>query len=136
MLREYGVDHAVTALGRVSLAEAQALSASVDANLCTSVKVLDGGEDYALASKTFDYLVAGRPILGLVTRGAQRDFLTGSGTAIIAEPDDLEGCVDALRRLVIGRAGLVRDDEFVRRYRRSVAAAKLAETLEAAGGLY
>ena len=71
------------------------------AQLCTAVK-LDGGQDYALASKTFDYIRAGRPILGLVGPGAQRAFLERCGMATLADPDDLEACVAALGKVARG----------------------------------
>jgi len=128
MVSEHGLSDAVHCVGRVPLAEAQRLSAAVDANLCTSVKVV-GGEDYALASKTFDYLLGGRPVFGLVTRGAQREFLRRAGVAVLADPDDLQGSVEALRVLVRGEAHLSRDDAYLSGFSRRNTAGALARVL-------
>lgn len=79
--------------------ETQEILEGSDALLSTSIKVL-GGEDYCLASKTFDYIAAGKPILGFVCPGTQRDFLEKSSISVLFDPDDTEGSCRQLGELV------------------------------------
>ena len=131
MAAEHGIQDAVRCMGRVANAEVPALVRSFDAQLCTSVKV-HGGDDYALASKTFDYITSGRPIFGLVTRGAQRDFLARSGMAVLADPDDLNAAVEALTKLVQGGFSLTPDKSFLATFHRSAIAERMAAAMRAA----
>lgn len=133
MVLEHGLSDAVSCLGRIPHAQVLATARGFDAQLCTSVKVEDG-EDYALASKTFDYVLAGRPILGLVTRGAQREFLERSGMALLADPDDLQASLDALEQLVRGGFVLTPNRGALGAYHRRVAASEMAKILREAAG--
>ena len=54
----------------------------MDLQLATSMKRPIGG-DYCLASKSFDYLLARKPIVAVVTEGSQKDFLEASGAAVM-----------------------------------------------------
>ncbi len=128
MARELGVEDALDARGFVPRERVAAEIATFDALLATAVKV-PGGEDYALASKTFDYVRGGRPVLALVGRGAQRDFLERAGIALVADPDDREACVRALSELVTARPVLTANREFLARYERRALAAELAALL-------
>jgi hypothetical protein len=70
-----------------------------DLFLSTSMKVEDG-EDYAIGSKTFDYISHYKPILGFVTPGAQTEFILNSKTGIIFNPDKIEESVYKLVMLL------------------------------------
>ncbi len=131
MAAEHGVENAVHCYGRVPNARVLELAQSLDALLCTSTKV-EGGQDYALTSKTFDYVRAGRPILGLVTPGSQKDFLERSGLAVVADPDDLDASVDALARIARGGFTLRPDRPFLATYHRRALAERMAEVLRTA----
>lgn len=128
MVAEHHVEDAVTYRGVVPHAQVLSIAKTFDAQLCTSVKV-EGGEDYALASKTFDYVLAGRPILGLVTRGSQREFLEQSGLALVADADDLDACVAELSRLARGGFELRPNHAFLSRYERRATAGQLAQVI-------
>jgi len=100
-----------------------------DAFLCTSVKV-PGGQDYAIASKTFDYLRYPKPILGFVTKGAQREFLAESGISLLCDPDELESSSQVLERFVLGGFALSPNREFLLRFHRQLLASQLAATIK------
>src|SRR5690606_14312108 len=76
----------VTHLGFISKTEVKKLIASADYLLITSSKILNGNE-YSVAGKTFEYLASGKPIVGVVCDGEQRDVLEKTGNAIILNPD-------------------------------------------------
>ena len=101
---------------------------NLDAFLATSIKRPDEG-DYCLASKTFDYLLAKKPIIGFVNEGAQRDFLIESGVANICNPDDLEDSVEALKQMVQGEARLKLNNEFINKFSRVEMAKQIAAIL-------
>ena len=56
-----------------------------------------------IAGKTFEYLATGRPILGIVTEGEQRDFLVSSGAAVVADADDVAASARAIEQVVTGQ---------------------------------
>jgi glycosyltransferase involved in cell wall biosynthesis len=114
--------------GRGSVADVRRFQSEVDALLCTAVKVL-GGEDYCLASKTFEYLRAGKPLLGFTPRGAQRDFLKRSGLAVLVDPDDADAGAFAIERLLSRGYEFRPNHEFLQRYHRRVTTEQLAREL-------
>jgi glycosyltransferase involved in cell wall biosynthesis len=87
MAKEMGVFDKCTFHGRMLKEEVNRLTEGFDFLLATSMKYV-GGEDYCLASKTFDYVTSGKPVLGFVCDGAQRDFLRNSNVGVLFEPDD------------------------------------------------
>jgi glycosyltransferase involved in cell wall biosynthesis len=99
MADTFGLGQLCTWHGFKSKQEAQDILEGSDALLSTSIKVL-GGEDYCLASKTFDYIAAGRPVLGFVCPGTQRDFLVRSSISVLFDPDDAEGSARQLGALI------------------------------------
>jgi len=125
MAAEFGLQDNCAFHARCSHANVIQFQKRCNAFLCTSVKVPDG-EDYAIASKTFEYLREAKPILGFVTRGAQRDFLIESGLALISDPDDTEGGSRVLEQLVIGDFRLTPNATFLARFHRRELAGELA----------
>jgi hypothetical protein len=99
MADAFGLGQLCTWHGFKPKQETQDVLEGSDALLATSIKVLDG-EDYCLASKTFDYIAAGKPVLGFVCPGTQRDFLVGSNISVLFDPDDAEGSASQLGTLV------------------------------------
>jgi glycosyltransferase involved in cell wall biosynthesis len=55
------------------------------------------GETY-VRSKLYEYLGAGKPVLGMVPEGASRELLRRSGRGTLVRPDDVEGARRALAR--------------------------------------
>ena len=124
-IEAFGLRDVVECLGRLPHDACLAFEAGCDALLITSVKVV-GGRDYCIAGKTFEYLASRRPILAIVTDGAQRDFLQASGGAAIADADDVEGASRAIERLVDGASVPARNDAIIAAHHRRETARRIA----------
>ena len=134
MLRETGTESFVTLRGPVPHEESLSLQAGADALLLTSAKI-EGGRDYSIAGKTYEYLGLDRPILGVLTDGAMRDIVSRSGRGVLADPDDEESVAVAIDRVASGEASPApteREREFVRSLHRESGARQVAELLRAA----
>ena len=83
-----------------------------DAVLATSVKV-ENGLDYCIAGKTYEYIQLGKPVLGFVTPGAQRDFLASSGLLMHVDPDTLSDGKALFQLLAKGGANVVPNPDFI-----------------------
>lgn len=127
---EFGVQDVVEQVGRLSHEACLAFESSCDALLSTSMKVI-GGRDYCLAGKTFEYIAAGRPILGIVTEGEQRDFLIESGAAVVADADDVEASSRAIEEIVSGRFAPATPPAFLDRFRPGETSRHLAAVVRA-----
>lgn len=126
--RSFGLENNVESIGYVGFEECQRFQAECDALLLTGTKV-HGGVDYTLAGKVFEYLLAGRPILGVVTPGSQRDFLEQCGVATVCDADDPEAGARAIEVLLSGRITGRPDMGFLSRYHRRETAGQMAELL-------
>ena len=133
MADAFGLGQLCTWHGVKPKQEAQDILEGSDALLSTSIKVVDG-EDYCLASKTFDYIAAGKPVLGFVCPGTQRDFLVGSNIAMLFDPDDAEGSARQLGGLV--EQGMTRkvDLGYLETYSSLATTRQLAEIVRQASG--
>lgn len=125
MAKDHGVEAQCTFHGQIPKQDVAALLDRMDAQLATSMKRPDGG-DYCLASKTFDYIVARKPIIAFVTEGSQKDFLAASGAALLFDPDDAQGSARALRALLADTPALALDGAFLNRFHRKENTARLA----------
>ena len=130
MAAEYGVADQCKFWGFVQKQDLPGVLEGMDALLATSMKRLDGG-DYFLASKTFDYLEAKKPILAFVAEGSQRDFLENSGAALIFDPDRPHDNAERLAGLLDGSVPLMLDADFINLYHRRNAARQLAGLIDA-----
>lgn len=83
-----------------------------DVMLATSVKV-HGGVDYCIAGKTYEYVQLMKPVLGFVTKGAQRNFLDATGLLLEVNPDDTAAAVRTLHQLATGRVSLTPAAQFI-----------------------
>jgi glycosyltransferase involved in cell wall biosynthesis len=64
---------------------------------------------YSTPYKIYDYMAAGRPILGLAPRDAAlHELLVDSGAGICAEPNDIDAIVRALEITLFGESTLAR----------------------------
>ena len=60
---------------------------------------------YSTPYKVYDYMAAGRPILGLAPRGAALfELLAESAAGVAVEPGDVAGIEQALEKMIFGRA--------------------------------
>ncbi len=128
MSANFGIADCCTFHPRSRYADVLRFQEQCDAFLATSVKVPDG-EDYAIASKTFEYLRYGKPIVGFVSRGAQRDFLLDSGVGVLCDPDNVEASTRSLERVIDGGFALQPDLRFLSRFHRRELALELARAI-------
>lgn len=132
-VREFGLQDAVEHLGYLGFEDCQTFQRQCDCLFVTATKIL-GGADYVLAGKIFEYLAAKRPILGLVTEGAQRDFLEHCGVATVCDPDDPAAGSRRLEELIEGRLQFVPDLSFLASYHRRATAGQMAAALRRCAG--
>lgn len=71
--------------------------------LATAEKIA-GMEHFCLPSKLFEYVRVGKPILGFVTNGIQREFLNQSGISFTFDPDLFEENAKRLAEIIFNRA--------------------------------
>lgn len=88
MIIEFKLENNYFPYGFKSKQEVATIQNTFDVFLCTSEKVINE-EHYCLPSKIFDYINMGKPILGFVTDGIQKDFIIKSNMGIICNPDDI-----------------------------------------------
>jgi glycosyltransferase involved in cell wall biosynthesis len=86
--------------------------------------------------KTYEYLAAGRPILGAVPEGDTREILHAAGNAYVCEPDDVKAMARAIeseleRRRVEGPAPFAVSPAVLERFERRAQALRYAELLDA-----
>lgn len=138
MVAGFGLEDVVEHLGHLDRHACAAFEASCDALLITSVKVV-GGVDYRLPGKLYNYLAAGRPILGVLTPGSTRDFVEQCGLGVLANPDDPEDVAEKLRSLMAGRFSFLLNRTFLAKFHRRETTRMLAqavrEAVQAGGAL-
>lgn len=100
-----------------------------DALLITSSKVI-GGRDYSIAGKTYEYFTIGRPILGFVCEGEQKDILAESGLSVLFDPDNTNACVATFNKIFEQQVILKPDVKAVEQYHRKHLTSKLAGLIQ------
>lgn len=126
---EYGLRDIVEFRGRLPRNEALAFQHGCDSLLITSSKVI-GGRDYSIAGKTFEYFASGRPILGFVTEGAQRDILEQSGVAVVCDPDNAEDAAQKIQDLIDRKIQFHPNVRFLRSLHRRQLCGTLADLIK------
>lgn len=124
----------VTLTGPLPRASVLQLERAADALLLTSARV-EGGKDYSIAGKTFEYLAAGRPILAVLTEGAMRDLIAQSGMGVFADPDDPDAVATAVKRIILAQPSrplVSPNDAFISQFDRRVLSTQMAEELRRA----
>lgn len=129
MVKEFNLEKTVSFLGHISHTNALKLQHDCDALLATSVKVI-GGEDYCIAGKTFEYVTMKKPILGFVTKGAQRNFLEGSGMALICDPDETSIAAQKMDDMLSGKCQFKPDINFLKNFERKTLTEKMSEIIK------
>jgi glycosyltransferase involved in cell wall biosynthesis len=134
MLAETGTADLVTLTGPLPHADVLRLEASAAGVLLTSAKV-EGGRDYSVAGKTYEYFVAGAPILALLTDGAMRDLVHQSGLGLFADPAETDAVADLLHAVATApdpRRLVTPNEAFIGQFDRRVLAGQLAQQLRRA----
>ena len=62
-------------------------------------------------SKLFEYLNAGRPILGVTRNTAAEKIIVKTGAGFVVDPGDVDAISRMLERLVLDRVGRRSDDD-------------------------
>ncbi len=127
-IREAGLAELVRVLPRVPLADlAPALQRAH-----VLLAVVGDHMLYSTPYKVYDYMAAGRPILGLAPRGAALfDLLAESGAGATLEPADVAGIEHALEKMIFGHSSEVARSR-VERFRWSNLALQYRLAIEAA----
>lgn len=113
MVAAAGIEDHVVFHGPKKHDETVAFIDQCDVLLATSVKV-EGGRDYCIAGKTYEYIQRCKPVIGFVTEGSQRDFLDASGLLIQVNPDDKEEAERCFKVLAHGALSLTPNANFIR----------------------
>lgn len=100
MANQFGIYDQIVSHGFVNSVEAARIQDTFDLILATSEKVFDS-DHYCLPSKIFDYVGRSKPILGFVTNGIQKEFITKSGLGVICDPDNEEQALTVLHDLLV-----------------------------------
>jgi len=131
MVDRFGLGSNYVAHGLKNRNETRAIQQGFDAFLCTSEKVL-GGDHYCLPSKLFDYIDAGKPLLGFLTPGIQKQFITRSGLGICCDPDNVAEGVEALEAIIRKRTFIV-NTAYLEGFKRINLARQLADVFKEVG---
>lgn len=126
MAEEMGLKNNIVIHGYQTLEKTIELQQSFDWLLATSEKVI-GNDHYCLPSKLFTYLRAGKPVLGFVTRGIQRDFILESGLGVICDPDDLATAAGLLEKMIGEGFRQDLNSSFLQQFANPVAVKKVVE---------
>ena len=94
LIEDLGVADLVQHLGTVTRGEALALQRSADA-----LVLLTSRNPSEAASKTFEYLAAGRPILALAEGNEAARIVRETNAGVTVAPDDIDAIVGALWRV-------------------------------------
>lgn len=86
MVTSFNLNNNLVLRGFLKAGPLQDFQRSCDFFLATAEKI-EGMEHFCLPSKLFDYVKIGKPILGFVTEGIQKEFLRHSGFGFTFDPD-------------------------------------------------
>jgi glycosyltransferase involved in cell wall biosynthesis len=132
LVQELRLADCVELVGYVSHGEAISLQLGADALLL--IVSSEPGSDAVATGKIYEYLAAGKPILGLVPAGVAADLLVEANAGVVVDPDNVDKIASRLRDLYeVWRAGGIdynANKDVVARYERRQQAKKLAATLE------
>ncbi len=134
MLAATGTTNLVALPGPKPHAESLRLVQDSAAALLTSAKV-EGGKDYSIAGKMYEYFAARVPIVAVLTAGAMRDLVEQSGLGLFADPDDADSVADVLERIAEAedpRRLVAPNEPFIRGFARPTLGAAMATCLRRA----
>lgn len=128
MISEFHLEENYFSYGFMSKHEVSAVQSTFDVFLCTSEKVING-DHYCLPSKIFDYVGTGKPVLGFMTEGIQKEFILKSNMGIVTNPDNIEESMNAIESL-FQFEGLKLDKEYIKKFSSSHLSFQLAEVIK------
>lgn len=103
---------------------------AVDLMQTSDILLLINNERANILGKTFEYLAARRPILGLLTSGATAQVVKEARAGVVVDPDDVEGIANVLAdwfvRWTNGELECASEESVIRRYSRSETTRRLA----------
>ncbi len=126
MAEDMGLADQVEWVGFLKKSDISQFYQDCDFLLSTSVKV-EGGEDYCIGGKTYEYFGARKPVLGFVTLGAQREVLQGAGVSELFDPDATEENALRLGSLLDSEKLYQPDRGFLSQFDPSVTVGRVAE---------
>ena len=115
MADHFNLKEIVKFYGHVKKIEMNNFYKNCDILLSTSIKV-EGGFDYCIGGKTYEYFLVKKPILGLVCDGAQKTILQQSGMSIICDPDQPDQLVNIINNISELVNSLRINNEFLSRF--------------------
>lgn len=128
LLESFSLGPLVRHVGPVPRAASLALQRRADALVViTAPDVV-----WELPGKLLEYLGSGRPVLALAAGNETARLVSETGTGIAVPPDDVDGIVTALRRLVSGELARDYAPRNLDRYTYPQPAMRMAEVIEAA----
>lgn len=116
MAKQFKVDNQCTFYGRKTFEETKSIAQGFTFGLVTSLKVVEGfGKDYCIASKSFDYMEWGLPVLAFVSEGAQKEMITDVNSGHILDPDNFDydyfkDLLDSVQKLILNKSNLEKFD--------------------------
>jgi glycosyltransferase involved in cell wall biosynthesis len=128
MASSHGVAEQCSFRGPLERQQIPAFLEDMSCLLATSMKRV-GGNDYCLASKSFEYLTSGKPTLAFVCEGAQKRFFEGAGGTIFFDPDDPAGAAEKIRSLCGSQKTISIDRSFLKDFDLDVTAGQMARLI-------
>ena len=111
-MEEFGLKENFVSHGFVAKSKNLQIQKSFDLLLCTSEKIIDG-ESYCISSKLFDAVTIGKPILGFVTNGAAKDFISQSGCGVVLDPDNVHHSAAEFSKFLLTERKFVPNKEYL-----------------------
>ena len=130
MVKSFGFQDLCFFYGNLARSEALEVQKSFDAFLNTTTRV-DGGEDYSLNAKLFDYILMKKPILGFVVEGAAKNFLENCGLGFVFDPDNAQTSSFLLEKVINGGYTLKPNATYLNQFHRRYLTQQLAEIIKA-----
>ena len=125
MVAEFDLEQNCLLLGQLSKDASWKFQQSCDYLLVTSSKIIDG-RAYTIASKTYEYFKNGKPVIGFVPEGSQKDIILKSGLGIVCDPDNILESKNQLLQLFEGKTKLFPNVNFLTSFSREQQANQLA----------
>lgn len=127
-IEQFGLSQNVELLGYLNHKECLQFQSRCDLLLITSAKV-NGGLDYCVSGKTFEYWQAQKPILAFVTEGDQKEVLAKSKMAVLCDPDDPAASAQTLHDCFSAKREIRPDYGYIESFSSKNLAGELADTL-------
>jgi glycosyltransferase involved in cell wall biosynthesis len=133
LVKNLELDEFVETKGAISYFES--IQVMVNSNvLLLILPPYENGRNVALTQKLFNYLAAGKPILGLVPDSPARDLIVESMAGIVVDPDNVNSIKNAIEYLYLKfRDGNLKVDQnwsILKKYDRKVLTQQLAEIFD------